>query len=113
MLKLSRQLANYPNPKKSAALIKQKLDKFKDYLPIINVVCYHGLRDRHWDKMSEVVGFPLKPAPGTPLCKILELELDKYIEQLEEITQVRLHIINAQSVVFSVACIDCYEGIYN
>ena len=90
MLKLSRQLTNYPNPKKSASLIKQKLDKFRDYLPIINVVCYHGLRDRHWEKMSEVVGYALKPKPGTPLSKILELDLGKYIEQLEEITQVHM-----------------------
>eukprot|EP00800_Vazella_pourtalesii_P023369 TRINITY_DN943_c0_g2_i3.p1 TRINITY_DN943_c0_g2~~TRINITY_DN943_c0_g2_i3.p1 ORF type:complete len:488 (-),score=135.61 TRINITY_DN943_c0_g2_i3:651-2114(-) len=99
MLKLSRQLTNYPNPKKSASLIKQKLEKFKDYLPIINVVCYHGLRDRHWEKMSEVVGFPLKPKPGTPLNKILELDLGKYIEQLEEITQVHTVWNNEMFVV--------------
>ena len=94
MLKLSRQLAEQPIPKKSASLIKQKLDKFKDYLPIINVVCYHGLRDRHWERMSEVVGFQLKPAPGTPLSKILDLDLEKHIEKLEEITQVYSIISN-------------------
>ena len=81
MHKLSKTFGDQPNPKRSTELFKMKLDKFKENLPILSTFCNPGIRERHWEKMSKIVGFDLKPAPDTPLCKILEYGLQDYLEE--------------------------------
>ena len=81
MHKLSKSFSDQPNPKRSTELFKMKLDKFKENLPILTTFCNPGIRDRHWEKMSRIVGFNLKPAPDTPLSTILEYGLQDYLEE--------------------------------
>ena len=40
---------------------KVSVQEFKEHVPLIQTICNKGLRDRHWNKLAEVVGFPLKP----------------------------------------------------
>lgn len=68
-------------PKKSAEVLKMKLEKFKENLPILTTFCNPGIRDRHWEKMSKIVGFDLKPEPDTPLSAMLEYGLQQYLEE--------------------------------
>ena len=68
-------------PKKSAEVLKMKLEKFKENLPILSTFCNPGIRDRHWEKMSKIVGFDLKPEPDTPLSAMLEYGLQQYLEE--------------------------------
>jgi len=35
--------------------IKGKLEKFRIHMPLINVLCNPGIKDRHWQLMSEQV----------------------------------------------------------
>ena len=51
------------------------------HLELISVICNPGLKSRHWDQLSEIVGFDLKPDSGTTLKKMLRLHLKKYIEE--------------------------------
>lgn len=81
MHKLSKTFGDAPNPKRSAEVFKRKLDKFKENLPILATFCNPGIRDRHWEKMSEIVGFNLKPEPDTPLSAMLEYGLQKFLEE--------------------------------
>ena len=81
MHKLSRTFAEQPKPKRSTELFKMKLDKFKEHLPLLQTFCNPGIRDRHWERMSEVVGFELKPSPDTPLSVMLEYGLHKHLEK--------------------------------
>ncbi|KAL5473898.1 hypothetical protein EMCRGX_G028462 [Ephydatia muelleri] len=85
MHKLSKTFADLPKPKKSAELLKHKLNTFKEHLPLLQVLCNPGIRDRHWQRMSEIVGFNLKPEPSTPITKMLEYGLHKQLQKLEEI----------------------------
>lgn len=81
MHKLSRTFSDNPNPKRSTELFKMKLDQFKDHLPLLQTFCNPGIRDRHWARMSQIVGFELKPQPDTPLSAMLEYGLHKHLEQ--------------------------------
>ncbi|CAI8006104.1 Dynein heavy chain 3, axonemal, partial [Geodia barretti] len=83
--KLTRTFADQPQPKRSADLYKMKLNEFKEHLPLLQTFCNQGLRDRHWQRMSEVVGFELKPSPDTPLSTMLGYGLQKHLEKLEEV----------------------------
>ena len=52
MHKLTRTFADQPQAKRSAELYKMKLNEFKEHLPLLHTFCNHGLRDRHWQKVS-------------------------------------------------------------
>ena len=37
------------------------MDEFKEHLPLLSALFNPGLRDRHWEKMSEIAGQDLRP----------------------------------------------------
>lgn len=45
-----------------------------------------GLKDRHWEKISEIIGFPLYPDENLTLAKILDCNLDQYVSEFETIS---------------------------
>ena len=55
--KLTKLFAHpdYRGPMRAAAKIKGKLEKFKIDMPLITTLCNPGIKDRHWDMMSEKV----------------------------------------------------------
>ena len=50
---------NLPTSDSVAKKIKKDLNNFRQQLPLIHALCNPGLRQRHWDEMSEVVGLAL------------------------------------------------------
>lgn len=78
---LTRAFANFPNPKRSTEHFKENLDSFKENLPLLRTFCNPGIRDRHWERMSEIVGFELKPGPDTPLSAMVEYNLGKFLTE--------------------------------
>ncbi|XP_069839891.1 dynein axonemal heavy chain 3 isoform X1 [Dendropsophus ebraccatus] len=85
LYKLAKSFTDMPGPRRVAENVKFKIDKFKVHLPIISVICNHGMKPRHWQQISEVVGFDITPEPNTSLINMLEYGLSKYIDKLEQI----------------------------
>ncbi len=93
MWKLSYRLTklfNHPDykcPFRAAVTIKTRLEKFKINLPIIQVLCNPGLKDRHWTMMNEKLGFEITPTADTTLKEMLKYDkiLEKHIEELNEV----------------------------
>ncbi|KAG5443966.1 Dynein heavy chain 3, axonemal [Clonorchis sinensis] len=85
MHKLTKVLADLPGPSKVAQKMKTKIIKFQQFLPVIHVVCNPGIQPRHWDQMSDIVGFDIKPQSDTQLIVFLEYGLKEFLEQLEEV----------------------------
>ncbi|KAM4632527.1 dynein axonemal heavy chain 3 [Discoglossus pictus] len=85
MYKLAKSFTDLPGPKRVAENVKLKIDKFKVHLPVISVICNRGMKKRHWDTISEIVGFDVTPASDTSLINMLEYGLSKYIDKLEVI----------------------------
>lgn len=56
-----------------------------EYLPTMRVVCNPGIQQRHWERMSEVVGFEILPTPETPLYNLIDLGLEEFLPRLEEV----------------------------
>lgn len=44
-----------------AAQVKKDLKAFEPHLPLLQVLCNKGMRDRHWTKVSEIVRFDVRP----------------------------------------------------
>lgn len=60
--------------------------KLKENIPIIAILCNPGIRKRHWDAMSQIAGKDLTPDSGTSLAKMLQLNLDSFMEQFASIS---------------------------
>jgi len=67
IFKLSKKLAGSAAAG-VAELLLQKLDQYKPNIPLVIALCNPGMRDRHWVKVAEIVGF--------------ELHLDEYVTTL-------------------------------
>ncbi|KAM9012434.1 dynein axonemal heavy chain 3 [Ara ararauna] len=85
MCKLTKSFPDLPQPRRLAETMKFKLDKFKMHLPVLSVACNRGMRERHWKKISEIVGCEIKPDETTTLKNVLDFGLSKYIDKLEPI----------------------------
>ncbi|XP_021267492.1 dynein heavy chain 3, axonemal isoform X1 [Numida meleagris] len=83
MYKLSKSFPDLAGPRRLAESTKYKLDKFKQHLPVLSLVCNRGMKERHWEQISEIVGCEVRPSETTTLQNMLELGLSKYIDQLE------------------------------
>lgn len=77
-----------PEPLKVATATRDRIDKFKVFLPLISAVCNPGLRDRHWAQMSEVVGFELKRDDHTSLDRLLGRRVEEKMDQLQELSDI-------------------------
>lgn len=62
------------------------MDEFKTHLPIIQTLGNCGMRDRHWEQVSEIIGFPIKVSPELTLERVIEYGLDDYIAKFEVIS---------------------------
>uniref|UniRef100_A0A8D0TSX2 Dynein axonemal heavy chain 3 n=1 Tax=Sus scrofa TaxID=9823 RepID=A0A8D0TSX2_PIG len=85
MYKLTKTLADVPAPRRLAENVKIKIDKFKQHIPILSISCNPGMKDRHWQQISEIVGYEIKPTETTSLSNMLEIGFGKFIEKLEPI----------------------------
>ncbi|NXK27218.1 DYH3 protein, partial [Arenaria interpres] len=85
MYKLSKSFPDLAGPRRLAESMKYKLDKFKQHLPVLSIACNRGMKERHWEQISEIVGCEIRPDETTTLKNILEFGLSKYMAQLEPI----------------------------
>jgi len=87
-LKLSSlfESMSLPTPASVAKKIKKDLDAFKQNLPLLHALCNPGLRQRHWEEISEIVGFSMERDPAFTLSRILDMEVGKHMDQLQEIS---------------------------
>lgn len=56
-------------------------------MPIIQTLGNPGMKERHWEKVSEIVGFPIKVDDDLTLEKIIDYGLNDYIEKFEAISE--------------------------
>jgi len=85
LYKLSRVLTDIPGARRVAEMVRGKVEKFRQFIPVLQIICTPGLQARHWEAISETVGVVIKPTDISNLSQMIEYGLLAYIEQLEEI----------------------------
>ncbi|CAF3510924.1 unnamed protein product [Rotaria socialis] len=83
--KLQKSLTDQVGPRRVADMIKNRIDKFKVHIPLLQVTCNPGLKERHWQQMSQLVGLVLPHDETASLSDLIELGLAKFVEKLDEI----------------------------
>jgi dynein heavy chain len=72
-----------------ANVIKQEIESFKEYSPLVQALRQPGMRARHWQQLTDVLGFELKPDDNFTLRKGLdEFHLQEKLEQIVKICDI-------------------------
>ncbi len=74
-----------PGILKIAESTKGDIDEFKPFVPLAMALRTEGMKDRHWQVISEKVGFEVKPYEGFTFNSCLEMELHKFTEECVDI----------------------------
>jgi dynein heavy chain len=74
-----------PGILKIAESIKGEVEEFKPFVPLALALRTEGMKDRHWEAISQKVGFEVKPYEGFTFNQCLEMELNKYTEECVDI----------------------------
>ena len=53
----------------------------------VHALCNPGLRGRHWEQISSVVGFSLEPDSSFTLSRIIEMEVGNHRSELQSISE--------------------------
>uniref|UniRef100_A0A803V8V9 Dynein axonemal heavy chain 12 n=1 Tax=Ficedula albicollis TaxID=59894 RepID=A0A803V8V9_FICAL len=72
--------------KQKKALTEKRPARHKEHIPTVVVFCNPGMRERHWQQMSDIVGYDITPDAGTTLRKVLKQNLSSYLGQFSTIS---------------------------
>ncbi|XP_051998583.1 dynein axonemal heavy chain 7 [Xyrauchen texanus] len=88
LYKLEKSFQDIPKALHIATCVKTEVEAFKEHIPLVQVLCNPGLRERHWEAMSAVVGFPLKPSDQDAcVAQFLPLHLEAHLSTFETISE--------------------------
>jgi len=85
MLKLIKFFKSMDDKLKIATQIKEEIEDFKHYLPLIQSLRNPGVSDRHWEEISKVLNMKIEITESTTLQDLLNYNL---LDKLPEITKV-------------------------
>ena len=68
--------------------VRTQMEDFKPTLPLMLALCNPGMRDRHWEKLSEDIGMTVKPDKHFTLEKCLEMKLLDHVDAIDKIGEI-------------------------
>lgn len=65
--------------------MKKNIDEFKPYVPLAVALRKEGMKDRHWDQITDKVKFDIRPVEGFTLTSVIDAGMLKYLDICEEV----------------------------
>lgn len=103
---LSFRLKDMANPARLCAEVLKEIKAFQVHMPLVRIFCNPGLKDRHWEEVSNVIsknsdlkGFVVRPDKEFPLKKLKDAEIYKFADKLEEISDSATKEFNIEKIL--------------
>ncbi|KAM9347669.1 dynein axonemal heavy chain 7 [Symphorus nematophorus] len=87
LYKLEKGFSDVPTALNMATTMKTKVEDVKEHIPMVQVLCNPGLRERHWDAMSEVAGISLQPDVQACVAHFISMRLEQHLSSFEGISE--------------------------
>ncbi|CBJ31041.1 dynein heavy chain [Ectocarpus siliculosus] len=68
-------------------VIKDKVSAFRPKVPAIVALRNPGMKPRHWEQLSDKLGYSLNPDENYTLEELLELDLEPYQPQIDKVSE--------------------------
>ncbi|XJO76015.1 hypothetical protein BDV3_006595 [Batrachochytrium dendrobatidis] len=88
IFKSFKHFKNSPGCLAVAGQIKEEVEEFKPYLPLIQALRNPGMRDRHWDRLSEELNMNLHPDASFTLTNLLNMKLLDRVDLISKVCDV-------------------------
>ncbi|XP_070580015.1 dynein axonemal heavy chain 1-like isoform X2 [Ptychodera flava] len=88
MHKCVKYFKDIPGVQHVAKEIKQWVEEFKPYIPLIQGLRNPGMRERHWQNLSQELGFTVRPKQSLTFSKCLEMKLQDHIDVIAKVAEV-------------------------
>lgn len=87
LFKFEKSFADCPPAKAIAVKVRQEVEAMRENIALVQSLCNPGMRDRHWVRVSEIVGREIVPTEETTLAEILSWNLAPFVEKFEPIAE--------------------------
>lgn len=84
--KVIKNLANNREARRVAEKYRTKINQFKMYTPILEVICQKGMTDQHWMMISKHLGLLVNPTVCHSLCSLIECGIMDVVDKLNEVS---------------------------
>ncbi|KAK7077277.1 Dynein heavy chain 7, axonemal [Halocaridina rubra] len=85
--KLEKGFSDIPAAKNVVLAVRARIESFRENLPLVQTLGNPGLKERHWEKISEVVGYPLRADATTTLQRLIDSNLEDYLTKFETVSE--------------------------
>ncbi len=75
----------FPDVQQVAVDIKNQIEEFKPNIPLIQALRNPGMRNRHWEMLTEELKLPVRPKKDLTFKKCLEMGFDKHIDKISKV----------------------------
>lgn len=86
MQRVIKGLADNKEARQLAEKCCKKINQFKMYVPILEVVCQKALTDQHWTSISLLLDRHVNPIVCPSLCSLIESGIMNIVDKLNEIS---------------------------
>ncbi|XP_074169160.1 dynein axonemal heavy chain 1 isoform X1 [Rhinolophus sinicus] len=88
MHKCVKQFKDIPACQDVALDIQARIEEFKPYIPLIQGLRNPGMRNRHWELLSNEININVKPKANLTFTRCLEMNLQDHIESISKVAEV-------------------------
>jgi dynein heavy chain len=68
--------------------IKDQIEDFKPNIPLIQALRNPGMRNRHWEMLTEELKLPVRPKKDLTFKKCLEMGFAKHIDKISKVAEI-------------------------
>ncbi|KAL4427402.1 hypothetical protein ABPG74_009674 [Tetrahymena malaccensis] len=88
-----------------AQKIKAEIEEFKPKVPLMVGLRQKGMKERHWQDISNKIGFEVKPTPDFTFTKVLDLGLMKIVDHCVDVGERAAKEFQIENMLFDMKSI--------